>query len=577
MLNPQEEVTSESEEAPLQQGTQTPNLQDEVTSDSQPEIVPVPKAKAKPKPKQPKREQLKRRRRIQALEPVARHTEETSSSGSIETKRLRAARAKWNTASTSTQTQAAEVTVTSESDGEAMQSMQFEAGCSTRPVTSGLFDFCDYIVQHILDEDGQTQIIKKPYCYMDFCAGLGTSVICTEAVRRSLQTVGKELDATCVCLTEKCPKKLAVLKRYNSGATIFADTTAAAEDLPRDCDSKWVERPCAGILFQGIVCVDISSLSSTPKSLLNKHGKSGQAWESTLTYLRKTPYEHRPKAMVLECVSNLSKRRAVDKCLKRGTEQVSEQLQEFGYVGRFVGVSSHKFFLPHHRPRVWGLFLKLSCGLGPKGVSEREAKVEKAFDFVSRCQLDSYEPLSDVLRRLRAEGVLGEPARPVKKLGKINQHRRTNFMQKHSLTEEDVLVGQTSFTDSFTDHPRPFLTNRELDDLWLKLCQMRKRGKIDSWDNGVFVASVGSSADFMTIIRGRFPCLTPGNKYVILEQGASHVTNGPMALAVQGIGGKEVRAFSLHGIDDSTLREMAGNAFTANICCTFLIATLLTI
>ena len=390
MLNPQEEVTSESEEAPLQQGTQTPNLQDEVTSDSQPEIAPVPKAKAKPKPKQPKRKQLKRRRRIQALEPVARHTEETSSSGSIETKRLRAARAKWNTASTSTQTQAAEVT--SDSDNEAMQSIQFEAGCSTRPVTSGLFDFCDYIVQHILDEDGQTQIIKKPYCYMDFCAGLGTSVICTEAVRRSLQTVGKELDATCVCLTEKCPKKLAVLKRYNSGATIFADTTAAAEDLPRDCDGKCVERPCADILFQGIVCVDISSLSSTPKSLLNKHGKSGQAWESTLTYLRKTPYEHRPKAMVLECVSNLSKRRAVDKCLKRGTEQVSEQLQEFGYVGRFVEVSSHKFFLPQHRPRVWGLFLKLSCGLGPKGVSEREAKVEKAFDFVSRCQLDSYEP-----------------------------------------------------------------------------------------------------------------------------------------------------------------------------------------
>ena len=81
----------------------------------------------------------------------------------------------------------------------------------------------------------------------------------------------------------------------------------------------------------------------------------------------------------------------------------------------------------------------------------------------------------------------------------------------------------------------------------------------------------------MTLFRGHFPCLTPGNKYVILEQGASHVTNGPMALAVQGIGGKDVRAFNLHGIDDSTLREMAGNAFTANICCTFLIATLLAI
>ena len=470
----QDEVTSESEDAPVQRGTQTPNLQEEVTSDSQPEIVQVPKAKANPKPKQPKRKQTKRRRGIQALEPAARHKEETSSSGSFETKRLRAAKAKWNTATTSTQTQAAELTSDSDSaDSGARQSNQFEAGCSTRPVTSGLFDFCDYIVQHVLDEESQAQIIKQPYCYMDFCAGLGTSVICAEAVRRSLRTVGKELDATCVCLTEKCPKKLAVLKGYNTGATIFADTAAAAEDLPKDCDGKWVERPCADILFQGIVCVDISGLSSTPKSLLDKRGESGQAWESTLTYLRKSPYERRPRAMVLECVSNLSKRRAVDKSLKSGTEQVSEQLQELGYVGRFVEVSSHKFFLPHHRPRVWGLFLKLSCGLGPKAVSEREAKAAEAFDFVARCQLDSYEPLSDVLRRLRTEGVPGEPARPAKTTGKINQRRRTSFMQKHSLTEEDVRSGQKSFTDC----ARPLLTNREMDDVWLKLCHLRKRGR----------------------------------------------------------------------------------------------------
>ena len=65
----------------------------------------------------------------------------------------------------------------------------------------------------------------------------------------------------------------------------------------------------------------------------------------------------------------MAKRRAVGKSLKRGTEQVGEQLLELGYVGRFVQVSSHKFFLPHHRPLVWGLFLKLSCCLGPKAVS----------------------------------------------------------------------------------------------------------------------------------------------------------------------------------------------------------------
>ena len=81
----------------------------------------------------------------------------------------------------------------------------------------------------------------------------------------------------------------------------------------------------------------------------------------------------------------------------------------------------------------------------------------------------------------------------------------------------------------------------------------------------------------MAIFPERFPCLTPGNKYIILEQGTLHVTNGPMKLAVQWIGGKEARAFRLRGIDDTTLREMAGNAFTANVCCAFLIAALLAI
>ena len=102
-----------------------------------------------------------------------------------------------------------------------------------------------------------------------------------------------------------------------------------------------------------------------------------------------------------------------------------------------------------------------------------------------------------------------------------------------------------------------------------------EKGKIDSWDHGVCVASAGSSASCMSILRERCPCLRPGNKCVLLERGTCHAMHGPMALAVQGIWGQAARAFSLHGIDDTTLREMAGNAFTANVCCAFLIATLL--
>ena len=50
--------------------------------------------------------------------------------------------------------------------------------------------------------------------------------------------------------------------------------------------------------------------------------------------------------------------------------------------------------------RVWGVFLNMSSGLGPKAEAEAQANVKEAFDVVARCQLDSHEPLSDVVQRL---------------------------------------------------------------------------------------------------------------------------------------------------------------------------------
>ena len=97
--------------------------------------------------------------------------------------------------------------------------------------------------------------------------------------------------------------------------------------------------------------------------------------------------------------------------------------------------------------------------MAPKECQNKKPTSQKAFDFVAQCQLNSYEPLSHVLRRLRAEGLLGEPARQTQ-TGKLNQGRRTIFMKTHSLIEECVRVGQTSFTD----RARPVLTNREVDD-----------------------------------------------------------------------------------------------------------------
>jgi len=47
------------------------------------------------------------------------------------------------------------------------------------------------------------------------------------------------------------------------------------------------------------------------------------------------------------------------------------------------------------------------------------------------------------------------------------------------------------------------------------------------------------------------------------------IARGPECLAVQGIGIQEANATNLFAEDDKLLRTLAGNAFTANICCAF--------
>ena len=126
----------------------------------------------------------------------------------------------------------------------------------------------------------------------------------------------------------------------------------------------------ADILFLGIVCVDNSACSSTPKSLEDPVGATGRSWLDFLQYLDNLIFEHRPKALVLECVDKLGHNRSVQGRVEKGTLLVIEALRERGYVGQWRRVSATHFFLPQSRPRVWALFLKVRGGMGPKAIQE---------------------------------------------------------------------------------------------------------------------------------------------------------------------------------------------------------------
>ena len=71
------------------------------------------------------------------------------------------------------------------------------------------------------------------------------------------------------------------------------------------------------------------------------------------------------------------------------------------------------------------------------------------------------------------------------------------------------------------------------------------------------------------------PCVRVGNSYLILDQGEPKLAQGPMCLAMQGIGSEEAKAFRLLSEEDAMLRQLAGNAFCANIRLVSLVAVLL--
>ena len=115
---------------------------------------------------------------------------------------------------------------------------------------------------------------------------------------------------------------------------------------------------------------------------------------------------------------------------------------------------------------------------------------------------------------------------------------------------------------------------RELEALWLRLAVMRKNGLLSDWRQELLVVDIGSSLGWLTVRRGVFPCLRPKEKFAVLARGAIYLANGPLWLAVQGVQPREANAFQLYHEEDAPLKDLAGQAFTANICCAFLIGAL---
>ena len=272
---------------------------------------------------------------------------------------------------------------------------------------------------------------------------------------------------------------------------------------------------------------------------------------------------------MLECVDKLGQNRSVQGRVEKGTLLIIEALRERGYVGQWRKVSATHFFLPQRRPRVWALFLKVRRGMGPKAIKEREQDLEEAFHFIMSSQTSCHEPLKQIMDRTPSPHA-HRPSKPSKKGNAWATTRGPNFQSKYRLSDEEVGRGR----DEFLQATAGVLLPRQQAALWLELCRLRLNGRVPNWKEGVLVGDCGSSVGWLSVVREMFPCIRPGNSYMVLVQGEPKLAQGTLCLAVQGIGRDEANSLELLQEEDCLLRQLAGNGFCANICLVFLMAAL---
>ena len=290
------------------------------------------------------------------------------------------------------------------------------AGCvghfsGTRPLTSGVFNYVDWAVGHVLTLSQRDAIARQgdpsrspaSVSVGSMCTGMGTEEVALDAIVEALlKHGGRKLETVSHFKAEADPVKLDFLQRdFPKTRQWFCDKKDLAKDLPTDSKGEAASRPSVDGLARGIVCKDISGLNVRPKSERAAAGVSGASLQGLLGYVAKEPFASRPKSIILKCVSRLGQKRRVDPDGRKGTEYISEELGKLGYVGRWRNVSPRTFFLPQSRPRVYGLFL-LKRRLDTEGERQRELDQTAAAELLSKLQVPVCEPLVKVLGRLPA-------------------------------------------------------------------------------------------------------------------------------------------------------------------------------
>lgn len=438
------------------------------------------------------------------------------------------------------------------------------------PRTSGCMDFVEWVISAVLSVEDRAALatkFKTPVELGSMCSGMATEDIAMHAIQTGLALSGVSTFSYMSSFkAESDPKKAAFLRRrLHKDVTVFDNNAKVTE-----YGNAIV--PTCSVLTCGIVCKNISSLSSDQKSVSDESGSSGKSLSEMLASLSRWAFEQRPALVILECTTKLSQHRKVDGDTS-GTEYITAKLEELGYVGSWRLVSANMFYLPQSRLRIYGLFLKV-LNLSGQSIEARRQDLHKAMGIISDSRLHSPEPLSKVLGRA-----------PIKH-AEYKNHTGKSYEEALVVGakwpgQHDAMRRKLKLPEELSKPPQRFLQQalnlmvpRAADALWIKLTQViLRRGT--QWDKGCYVVPVTMSIRFGSVNSDDFPCLTPGSKYVMVQDGVLSTVSAASFLALQGVQSRELTRFKMNSEADRLLRDLAGNAFTSNVVAIFLLAGLL--
>lgn len=292
-------------------------------------------------------------------------------------------------------------------------------------------------------------------------------------------------------------------------------------------------------VVEGFSCKNLSGLNRGAHltKLLNASTSTGKTLRGVFQYTQK----HSPRYLVLENVRGLLAHSRVNMLLSK--------FDSMGYDGDYVRVNSKEFMVPQSRHRVY-IFLRRRSG---------EKQPIKAGNMLKRFRCKEPIPIQKVIARRGGRG----PRKSHSSRGEKWIEIHDKFSKTHGLkglrTQAERLAAiEKSYINGFQIPLRMKCAAL----LSLEYWKVVKEIDVDTTN---VLLQIDQEVFRMPGQVEICPCVVP--KGVYLMSAWRKLLSGRDMAALQGVSLADLIAHNLDKVEDNMLSDLAGNAFSAPVCC----------